>query len=254
MVPLPFSGEDAVRLRGEHHRSQVPSLGLHREQRLARRPVVDPHQSRRIPGGEALVPLREAQRDDGTGMPFELVHPCQPSLPAPRRRDDLPCGHPPGAIAHHQSPVADEKAQGRHGRAGAGRDRRALGQPGILPVAHVVVQHLPRRGSDEQVLGSPIERQGGHRSGTLDVQSLKRLLARARPDQGLLLDHRLHDQLRGADLGHRQGTRLGRRGRETHDGPRVHGIERRRRPEDRLRRHGPLAVLEDDVEPSSRGE
>ena len=210
---------DPIGLRRDRHAPQRRSFRLQRQQGLARGAVVEVHLAGRIGGREALLALRRADVDDGPLVPLELVDPCQTPLAASRRRNDLPGRDPAGPVADDEGPVADEEAERRHRSAATGGDVRDLDPGGVGRVAQVVADHLAPRGSDEQVLGASVQRELRDLSVDLQIECLPRLLAGARADQGLLLDRRLHHQLRGTHLRDRDRTGAGDGGGQGPDRP-----------------------------------
>ena len=241
--------QDAVRLRSEHHRMQVPFRRLQREERVSRRSVVDPHAPRRIPGREALVALRRVDRHHRPGVSGELVDPGQPTLPASRWGHHLPGGDPSALVADHEGPVADQEPQRRHREPRLARDRHLVQAAGRLAVAHVVVDHRTGGGADEQVLAAPVERERRDLAGRLDIDRRERLLPPTASHQRLLLHHGLDHQRPRADLRHRQGAAGWLCADQAHQGPLLLRIERRGGRERRRGNHLALAILEGHLEP-----
>ena len=245
-LPPVIGSDDPVALRREDDGVEPGALRLEGQQGLPGGPIVHMDHPGRITGHEALVARGRAHRDDGRTMRLEAVDAREPTLAAARRRDDLPRGDAAALVTDDQGAITEEGTQHGHRRA-AGRHRFHLSRARAVP--HVVVEHLPPRGPDVELLPAAVERQRRHLHAGWQAERLQRLLRPAPADQRLLLGRAQHDELARTDLRHRHRPRVRRGGGEPHERSARLRVERGRCSPGRPRRDAAHAVLPVDVEP-----
>ena len=252
-LPLAVRGQHRIVLGSEGQGHESRRIALDAQEGLAGRAIRDVDMTRPVGGGKALVPLRGRHGDHRPGVRRELVDPREPLLAAAGRRHHLPRGDAALLVADRQRPVSQEESEGGDGRARLGGDGRRLDEPRPRGIPHVVAEHLPLAGTDEEVLAASVQTQGRDLPRDLGREFLDRLLAARPTDERLLLDDALDDEVGGSNLGHRHPARIrAPRGKPPHR-PLLLRVEDHGRSEGGSRNYRTLAILERDIEPHVEG-
>ena len=243
-LPSLVHRDHAVGLRREDHRAQRAPVA-EREERLARRAVVQLDASGGVRGDEALVAARRADGDHGRAVRLELVDAREGGRAARRRRHHLPAGDGARRVRRHQRALSDQERERGDGR---GADRRRLHNRRGAAIAHVVAHELAARGADDEIVAAAIEAQRDDVTVDGNAQRLHRFLAARPADQRLLLHHRLHDQVVRSHLRHRHRSRVRRGDRQAQDRALALEIEDDWGGERGFDGHGPPVTLEADLD------
>src|SRR3990170_3631030 len=116
-------------------------------------------------------------------MRLELVDPSEPLLASGWRRNHLPGGHTARSITHDDGAVTDQEGHGRDGRPRLARDGDGLDALGVVSITQVVVEDLPSRSTEEEIVAAGVEPHRGDLTLDRRLERPQRFLPSCRADQ-----------------------------------------------------------------------